>query len=123
MSHMRHTPHCVVYKVVSGSNFQNEMQRSRAFVFTWNNYPDDHADILDALDARYHCYGNEVAPTTGTLHLQGYLYFKHARSVTGIRSALPGVHVEVAKGTPDQAITYCKKEGSFVEFGNGNKLI
>lgn len=94
------------------------MDRSRSFVFTWPNYPDDHQDRLDERQPRYVCYGYEIAPTTGTLHLQGYIYFENARTLRALRRALPGVHIEVARGTPEQAITYCKKEGDFLEFGD-----
>lgn len=99
--------------------FQYEMsnQRSRAFSTTWNNYPDDHQDRLDALEPRYVCYGYEWAPHTGTPHLQGYLYFDNARSLRSIRQQLPGVHVVVSKGTPAENIAYCSKDGEFVEFG------
>jgi len=93
------------------------MQRDRSFVFTWNNYPDQHQDILDEMQPRYVCYGYEWAPQTGTPHLQGFLYFSNARSVASIRRQLPGVHVEVARGTFEQAIVYCKKGGDYIEFG------
>lgn len=91
--------------------------RSRAFTFTWNNYPDEHQDCLDALVPRYVCYGYEWAPHTGTPHLQGYLYFDNARTLRSVRQQLPGLHVVVSKGTPAENITYCSKEGEFVEFG------
>lgn len=93
------------------------MQRSRSFPFTWNNFPDDHQDRLDALQPRYVCYGYEWAPTTGTPHLQGYLYFDNARALSALRRALPGVHIEIARGTPAEAIAYCNKGGEFIEFG------
>jgi len=91
--------------------------RSRAFQFTWSNYPDSHQDRLDALDPRYVCYGYEWAPTTGTPHLQGYLYFDHQRRLAAVRRHLQGVHVECAQGTYTENRIYCSKDGEFVEFG------
>jgi len=91
--------------------------RSRAFAFTWNNYPEGYRNILVAAEARYFCFGVERAPTTGTMHLQGYIYFGHARTVTSIRALLPGCHVEVARGTFLQNRVYCSKGGDFHEFG------
>lgn len=91
--------------------------RSRAFCFTWNNYPDEFAAVLESLGTRYRCYGKEIAPSTGTPHLQGYLYFTNPRVVECVRRSLPGVHVSVSNGTPQQNIDYCSKDGSFFEFG------
>jgi len=95
--------------------------RSRSFCFTWSNYPAEHQDRLDEMLPRYVCYGYEWAPTTGTPHLQGYLYFDNARTHRAVCGALPGVHITVARGTPDQNITYCSKDGEFVEFGTRPK--
>lgn len=97
----------------------NFMSRSRKFVFTWNNYPspDAYNTLLDALSPSYLCFGTELAPTTGTPHLQGFLYFTNARSVESIRAKLPGVDVRIARGSSDQCITYCQKDGDFTERG------
>jgi len=86
------------------------MSRSRGFVFTWNNYPEDFSSVLDALPAKYVVAGKEVAPETGTRHLQGFIYFLHPQRERMVRSKLPGCHVEVARGTPAQADEYCRKE-------------
>lgn len=91
--------------------------RSRAFCFTWNNYPDDYLTVLLGLGARYFCYGLEIAPTTGTPHLQGYVYFPNPRVEECVRRSLPGVHISVANGTPAQNIKYCSKGGDFHEDG------
>jgi len=91
--------------------------RSRSFCFTWNNYPDDHADVVERLGTRYHCYGYETCPTTGTEHLQGFVYFDMPKSFTAVRRGLLGSHVSIAKGSVAQNITYCSKEDCFLEFG------
>jgi len=93
------------------------MSRVRAFCFTWNNYPDDHAEILDSLEPRYLLYGYERAPTTDTPHLQGYLYFSNQRSVVSLRARLPGCHLVCARGTHAQNIVYCTKSGDYREIG------
>lgn len=92
-------------------------RQSRKFLFTWNNYPENHAVPLANAGARYHCYGHELAPTTGTPHLQGFLYYSSARSVRSVRSKLPGVDVRIADGSVGDNITYCSKDGRFHEFG------
>jgi len=49
----------------------NPNAKARGWLFTWNNYPDTYRAALDELECRYVCAGEEVAPTTGTPHLQG----------------------------------------------------
>lgn len=95
--------------------------RSRSFCFTWNNYPDNHQDVLDELDFRYVCYGYEFAPQTGTPHLQGFILFANARTLNSVIRGLPGVHVLVARGTAAHNRTYCSKSGDFIEFGDPPK--
>jgi len=96
----------------------NVMARSRSFCFTWNNYPINHAEIIESLETRYHCYGYEEAPTTGTEHLQGFLYFAEKKSLAAVRRGLPAVHITIANGTVAQNIAYCSKDGQFLEFGD-----
>jgi len=86
------------------------MSRSRGWVFTWNNYGDDWRAVLDGVQCVYIVAGKEIAPTTDTAHLQGYVYFRHPQRAAGVRRSLPGSHVESAKGTPLQCDTYCRKE-------------
>lgn len=92
--------------------------RSRSWVFTWSNYPVNYSATLNAAGSLYWLVGLEVAPTTGTPHLQGLIYFKNAASKTAVRKKLPGCHVEQMKGTLEQAMTYCKKDGNWVDQGN-----
>lgn len=92
------------------------MARSRAYVFTINNYTEEDEAGVALCGATYTIYGKEVGDS-GTPHLQGYLWFKNARAVTSVKKKLPRAHIEVRKGSHQQARDYCKKEGNFVEFG------
>lgn len=92
--------------------------RSRAYVFTWNNPPENAVDILRTLDCRYIVYGRERAPSTGTQHLQGYVYWSNGKTNTAARRILPGCHIERARGTFAQNYAYCTKEGDFVARGD-----
>jgi len=66
--------------------------------------------------------GNEIAPETGTPHIQGYVYYKSEVSFKSVKKQLPeGAHIEATKGSPQQNITYCKKGGSFIETGEPPK--
>lgn len=94
--------------------------RSRNFIFTWNNYPDDYSTVLDTLDVRYIVAGEETAPTTGTPHLQGFLVFRNARALDSVRRTLHGCHVEVARGSARQNYAYCTKTRPEDESPNPN---
>lgn len=112
------------------------MSRARHWVFTKNNYtdstiaqlrdlwnPEDSENILKYLIFQY-----ELAPETGTPHLQGYIALERAIRFNQVRNLLPnGAHIEMAQGTPQQCKDYCSKEESrdpahstlpFEEFGN-----
>lgn len=69
----------------------------------------------------YAVAGVEHAPSTGRVHLQGFLYFKNALRLQGVRMAagqtLAGAHFEGAGGSPLQNREYCTKEGKFAEYG------
>lgn len=82
----------------------------RSFVFTLNNYTD--LDIRDLLDykCRYMLFAKEVAPTTGTLHLQGYCELNQQTRFNTLIAKLPkGIHIEPRLGTQQQAIDYIKR--------------
>jgi len=83
--------------------------RRRAWLFTWNNYPNDYRSKLDSLDVRYIIAGEELAPSTGTPHLQGYVYYANAVRKSTVRRDFPGCHVLIANGTPSQNELYCRK--------------
>jgi len=66
---------------------------------------------------KYYIIGKEICPTTMKEHLQIYIYWKDARTFTAVKKEYPMAHIEPAKGTPDQASDYCKKEGNYFEGG------
>jgi hypothetical protein len=89
------------------------------WVFTYNNYTEDQYQFIVALADKVHyiIVGKEVGES-GTPHLQGFVCLKERKSLVGVKRFLGNdtIHVEVAK-SPADAAEYCKKEGSFVEFG------
>lgn len=91
--------------------------RSRKYVFTLNNPEPTASEDLLGIAARYICFGKEIAPTTGTPHLQGFVYFQNGKTLSAVRKLLVGAHVESARGTFAQCIAYCQKEGDFYECG------
>lgn len=71
--------------------------------------------------ATYVCWGVEKCPDTGKVHHQGYVEF--SKNVTigkknGFLKKLHNtIHWEKRKGTQEQAINYCMKDGDFHEVG------
>lgn len=99
--------------------------RYRAYCFTWNNYGEEARTLIESLystgSARYIIYQPELAPTTGTPHLQGYVVFANAITESGARQRFGrGVHVVRANGSCQDNVTYCSKEDGrdrSVDFG------
>lgn len=85
------------------------MARHRGYCFTWNNYPDTYGAHFDTLPCRYIVAGEELAPGTGTPHLQGYVVFTSGKTLSAARAALPGCHLTVARGNHLQNDLYCRK--------------
>lgn len=101
------------------------MARVRNVCFTLNN-PDCTKDVMRArMDASlrptYCVIGDEIAPTTGTPHFQGYVEFPRAITYNTILKTLVGAHLEPRMGTAEQAANYCKEDGQWIEWGEISK--
>lgn len=104
--------------------------KTRRFCFTIQNYTKKDLDSFHLLAEslvkhRYICYGLEVAPTTGTKHIQGYVelssaqrfsflhkYFNFTRNKQTLK-----FHIDIANGTAEENKKYVSKDGDFYEFG------
>lgn len=105
---------CVIYNMSANP-------RSRAWCFTINNWQTEscQADYYKQLVgdiAKYAVLGFEVG-SSGTPHIQGYIYFENARAFSAMKKLFPRAHLEPAKGTPQEASDYCKKDGDYWECG------
>lgn len=92
------------------------MMRSRNFCFTLNNYNSEQYDAVCAIDCKYLVVGKEVGES-GTPHLQGYISWVNARTWESVKKLCPTAHWEAARGTPEEASEYCKKDKDFFEKG------
>jgi len=99
------------------------------YCFTYNNYDQAGVDNLKQWmtdNCKYGCFQEEVAPTTGTQHLQGYINLKKQARITTLQKRFGQIGVQLAlinaNGTPDQNRTYCSKPGglNFWETGSIN---
>lgn len=88
----------------------------RHFAFTWNNYEKIESWFewlhyhLEELGANYFIFGQEIAPSTGTKHLQGYVQLKKRQYFSKIVKYLPGIHITTINGSSQDNIDYCSKE-------------
>jgi len=96
------------------------LQQAKHWCFTLNNYTDAHVESLTLLGSnaitKYIVFGRETGES-GTPHLQGFISFFNRQRFNSVRTLIPGAHLEVARGKPHEASTYCKKEGNWTEFG------
>lgn len=73
--------------------------------------------------ARYAILGKETCPETSRLHLQTFIYFSTKRRRNFVKKALQfDGHCEPIKGTCQQNVAYCTKDGDFQEFGDRSIL-
>lgn len=95
------------------------MSRGLRWTFTLNNYTEDEEALLKALpDVSFMIYGHEVAPQTGTPHLQGFIVFESRKYLSWIKNnTSPRMHLEIARGTVSQNIDYCSKGSNIVIIG------
>lgn len=98
--------------------------RSRNWLVTCNRYGADDLVLISSLakdiSVRYMIFGEELAPTTGHKHLQGFVQFRHVRKFVGVQKFFAGLtHANLCMGDCKavKMAEYCKKSGEFWEFG------
>lgn len=94
---------------------------AKRWCFTINNFtPVEQQALVDSADNfDYLVFGRELGDNS-TPHLQGYVCLKVKLRLANVK-ALPGfhrAHLEVSRGTPQEASSYCKKDGDYSEFGS-----
>lgn len=84
--------------------------------YTYNNPPATlKPDWIPEELVSWHVYQYEKAPSTGTIHLQGFVDFKSRKRFTALLKDYPGVHWEPRRGSNDQVLAYCTKSATSVE--------
>lgn len=93
--------------------------KARAFVVTVNNPDPDYIKRVEKESKKFtYCIiGTEVAPTTGTPHLQCYIRFRNGTAFSTVSKIFPQAHVTRALGNAQQNFIYCSKDGNFKEIG------
>lgn len=96
----------------------------RLVCFTEYDIERDMAEL--ASHFQYLAYGEEVCPTTGRQHFQGFAYTAKAQRWSWYKKIFGKSHFEKCVGTLEDNEKYCSKEGTFIKYGtkpmgNGNK--
>uniref|UniRef100_A0AAU8H4G0 ATP-dependent helicase Rep n=1 Tax=CRESS DNA virus TaxID=3138951 RepID=A0AAU8H4G0_9VIRU len=109
---------------------RNMLNISQTFGRNWcgtlNNYTDEQYKEMQEFITEYCKYGivgKEEAPTTGTKHLQCYFNFINNTRGSFIMQRFRGIHIEVCRGSAEQNVEYCQKNGDFWEYGTLKKKI
>lgn len=93
----------------------------RRFCFTWNNYGNSaytKCETFINTYCKYGIVGEEIAPNTGTLHLQGFCNLHKPMRFNKIKKHLANtIHIEKANGSDTDNQKYCSKSGIYFEAG------
>lgn len=91
--------------------------RYRNVCFTaWNTVE------YDTEHMKYLIVGEEVCPSTGKTHYQGYVEFLQQKDFSLIKRLLgEETHIESRRGSANQASAYCMKDNKFIEYGTMGK--
>lgn len=103
----------------------NKRAPIKQYFYTFNNYTEETRDkLIKYLEehGKHHVCGREVAPTTGTPHLQGVFTLRKKQRWNLIKDRLhaaignKNLSLQVSRNYK-AAVKYCKKEGNFYEHG------
>lgn len=92
---------------------------AKNYCFTLNNYtPEQEKQLQECEHFGYIVYGREIAPTTGTPHLQGYFQLQKKKRITWIKKHINNqMNLRIANGTAAENKKYCTKDGDYYENG------
>lgn len=92
-----------------------------SYCFTINNWTDADVTELKKLEesprTRYLIIGKEVGEE-GTPHIQGYVYFHNQTVFSTVKKFLTRAHIEPSRGSVEDNVKYCSKDGDFYEHGD-----
>lgn len=91
------------------------MAAAKRWCFTINNPTDeDHFWETEERDSLQYLVLQEERGEQGTRHYQGFLILKKKQKLTWLKRHLnERAHWEIARGTPQQASDYCKKDDTY----------
>lgn len=95
------------------------MSQRKRWCFTLNNYtPAEYDRIIGNPDSFEYLVVGKERGESGTPHLQGFFILVTKLRLNQVKALISDrAHFEAARGTPEQASLYCKKDGEFFEHG------
>jgi len=84
-------------------------RKARNWMLVFNNWTPEIIEILISLSCIWIIFAEEIAPTTGTPHLQGYVMFKSQIHWTALCRLVPGCWFKPADGNPHSNYLYVTK--------------
>lgn len=94
---------------------------AKRWCFTWCNYPEEWEQTVVpefmSEGTKGYVIGREKCKETGTPHLQGYAEFAKKIRWSAFKGLPNKLHWEAAKGTRQENIHYCTKEGNYIDYG------
>jgi hypothetical protein len=104
---------------------EDDKSRKMNWAFTWNNYTEDDIKsiteewIKKMPDMRCVVFGREIAPTTGTPHLQGLFVYSKLKSFKQVKEMMPKeVRFSQMRKPLEANLRYCEKDGKFTRVGD-----
>lgn len=99
------------YGVISNDWNRKAPYNLRRCLFTLNNPTKEEVEMISKLDCYYMIWQFEVAPSTNTLHIQGFVKFESAVTFKWLKEAMGGrVHLDKCQCRVDAPIiAYCSK--------------
>lgn len=89
------------------------MAQSKRFTFTINNYSEDDIEFVKNNFGIYGMCNEEICPTTGTPHLQGFCIFKSNQRIDpALKKLHARAHWEVMRESIEKNEDYCSKAES-----------
>lgn len=94
---------------------------AKRWTLRWSNYPSGWKELIVPEFQDHGCVGyvigEEICPSTGTPHLQGYCEFKIKLRWSVFKSLPKGIEWQSARGNRKQNQDYCSKEEKFISWG------
>lgn len=100
---------------------KSQSQQGKRWLITINNPSNEEIDeLIELPGCKFKVIARETAPSTGTSHIHALLIFHCNHRVKKVKQLLPRAHLDLVKGTFDQAYNYVIKEGAVI-YENGEK--